>query len=194
VHPSAISLSKPEVPGLLARILIVVGDDTLVDALEPWMIKKRGEEEDNEEERREAGKVGFPEQDLKRFIGAHMNADNDELHEEEEDTAGEKPSSVCVIGWWRRRVQDLSTFVVERKIAAGRPWSTDGASPPWNREFDRYSLWPAGPHRPYRLLSTSREGGVAINAAQECMSLYWAVVDSIETGKSGLFFSYTVAY
>jgi hypothetical protein len=183
VHPSGISLSKPDIPGLLARILIVVGDSTLVHALEPWMVKQ-GEEE--------AGKVGFLEPDLKRFIGAHINADDDELDQEEEDAAEEKSSFICVISWWRRRVQNLSSFVMARKIADGRPWSTDGASAPSNREFDRYFLGPTSPRRSYHLLSASLEGGVAINAAQECMSLYWSVVDGIQTGKSDAFFIYIV--
>lgn len=184
VHPSAISLSKPEIAGLLARILIVVGDDMLVHALEPWMVKEEREEE--EEEGREPGKVGFPEQDFKRFIGAHMNADNDGLHQEEKEqqhAAKEKADFVCIISWWRRVVQSLSSFVVAQKIADGRPWSTDSASPPWTGKFDRYSPWPARPRRPNHLLSTSREGGVAIHAAQECMSLYWGVVGGIQTGK-----------
>lgn len=189
VLPSAISLSKPEVPGLVARILIVVGDDTLVRALEPWMTKERGGGNGAK-----AGKIGFPEADLKRFIRAHIQADNDGLRQEEEDAAGEMPGFVSVIGWWRRRVQDLSSFVVERKIADGRPWSTDDDSTPLNRTFDRYSPWPACTHRPHHLLSTSQKGGVAINVAQERMSLYWAVVDGIQTGKSAASFTYTVTY
>ncbi|KAH6641206.1 hypothetical protein F5144DRAFT_590553 [Chaetomium tenue] len=174
VLPSAISLSKPEVSGLLARILIVVGDDTIVRALKPWMVKDR-------EEGGEAGKIGFPKADLERFIRAHIHAHNDGLHQEEEDAGGKMPGLVSVISWWRRRVQDLPSFVVERKIADGRPWSTDDDSTPLNRTFDRYSPWPACTHRPYHLLSTSQEGGVAINAAQECISLYWAAVDGIQT-------------
>jgi len=59
---------KPKSPGLIARILIVVSDDTLVHELELWMVKEEEEKVGGEE----SGKVGFPEQGFKRLIkGAH---------------------------------------------------------------------------------------------------------------------------
>jgi len=120
----------------------------------------------------------FPEDDFKRFIEAHINAEN-ELQDASDGLGG---GTFCV-SWWRRVVQDLQSFEIAQKIADGRPWSTDSPPASWDGKFDLYARWPASHRRPDLPLSLSEEGGVAIRAAQECMSLYWGDVDGVKTGK-----------
>lgn len=91
-------------------------------------------------------------------------------------------------------MQDLASFVMAQKIVDGRPWSPVSRTPPTRGKFDRYSPWPASTRRSCHLLSMTQEGGVAIHAAQECMSLYCGVVDGIQTGKSTTFFISLIWY
>jgi len=173
----AISLSRPDEPDVAARILIVVGDDSLGSSLAIWVGEKSNRAVDTEQ------RLGFTKDSFLKFVKAHT--EGDAYLQQELVGSG---CDVFFVDWWRRVAQGADHYRIQQKLLRKKPWSltTDINPARYHLDHEVYSRWPSRPHRPYHALSppgSSSIGRKAYHTAQECMSFYCETIDGIPTGK-----------